>query len=77
VQLLSVLAAERDCASGASGRGMPQRCCALASVLAAKGCHCTLAAPKEGKCKLSSPPHNVFQDALVCFMFLPALFSSI
>ena len=36
-----------------SGAGMPQRCCALASVLAAKRCHCGFSAPKAAVAKLS------------------------
>ena len=53
MQLLSALTYESACMGTSNGRGMPQRCCALASVLAAKRCHCGFSAPKAAVAKLS------------------------
>ena len=53
MQLLSALTHESACMGTSNGRGMPQRCCALASVLAAKRCHCGFSAPKAAVAKLS------------------------
>ena len=53
LQLLSALTKEPACTGSSSGAGMPQRCCALASVLAAKRCHCGFSAPHANVAKLS------------------------
>ena len=63
MQLLGALSREPACAGPGSGQGMPQRCCALASVLAAKRCHCGLSAPKQAVAKLSGVRQQCLQQS--------------
>ena len=63
MQLLGALSREPACAGSGSGQGMPQRCCALASVLAAKRCHCGLSAAKQAVAKLSDVRQQCLQQS--------------
>lgn len=42
---------------------MPQRCCALASVLAAKRCHCGFGVPKAAVARLLGVRHQCLQQS--------------
>ena len=42
---------------------MPQRCCALASVLAAKHCHCGFSAAKQAVTRLSGVRQQCLQQS--------------
>ena len=63
MQLLGALSREPACAGSGSGQGMPQRCCALASVLAAKRCHCSLSAAKQAVARLSGVRQQCLQQS--------------